>query len=77
MTGQEELDTEIINLIIARLKSIPHDAQLSIGGDETKTMTQEELIEEVRQQSDIGRKIIESQLFFLRSLNDLPIGNND
>ena len=54
MTDQEELDAEIINLIIARLKSIPRDANLSIGGDEPKTMNQEDLIREVRQRSEIG-----------------------
>ena len=77
MIDQEELDAEIINLIIARLKSIPRDANLSIGGDEPKTMNQEDLIREVRQRSEIGRKIIESQLFFLRSLKDLPVESND
>ena len=76
MTDQKELDTEIINLVIARLKTIPSDASLSIGGDEQKTMAPADLIREVKQQSEIGKQIVESQMFFLRSLQDLPIEIN-
>ncbi len=76
MTDQKEVDTEIINLVVARLKTIPPDAHLSVGGDETKTMNSEDLIVEVKKQSEIGKQIIESQLFFLRSLRDLPIESN-
>ncbi len=76
MTDQKEIDTEIINLVVARLKSIPADAHLSVGGDEAKTMNSQDLIAEVRQQSEIGKQIVESQLFFLRSLGDLPIESN-
>ena len=76
MPDQKEINTEIINLIIARLKTVPSDASLSIGGDEQNTMTQKDLIKEVREQSVIGKQIIESQLFFLRSLKDLPVEIN-
>lgn len=76
MIDQKEIDTEIINLVVARLKTIPPDAHLSIGGGETKTMNSEDLIAEVKQQSEIGKQIIEGQLFFLRSLGDLPIESN-
>lgn len=76
---EQEKDTteDIINLIIARLKTIPNDARLSVGGlDEhnTQALTVENLITEVRNQSEIGKKIIETQLFYLRSLKDLPVG---
>ncbi|MEK7501804.1 MAG: hypothetical protein AAB629_02680 [Patescibacteria group bacterium] len=76
MPDQKEINMEIINLIVARLKTIPSDASLSIGGDEQNTMTQEDIIKEVREQSVIGKQIIESQLFFLRSLKDLPVEIN-
>ncbi len=68
---QAELNQDVINLVIARLKTIPSDAKLSIGG--TEALSIESLIKEVEKQSDIGKKIIESQLFFLRSLQDLPL----
>lgn len=64
MLDEKEIDAEIINLVIARLKTIPSDASLSIGGDGQKAMAPEDLIKEVRQQSEIGKQIIESQLFF-------------
>ena len=72
-TNDNEIITQdIINLVIARLKTIPSNAKLSIGGGE-ESLSAESLIEEVRKQSDIGKKIIESQLFFIRSLQDLPL----
>lgn len=67
-----ELTQDIINLVIARLKTIPSNANLSVGGDK-EPMSVDALIEEVRKQTEIGKKLVESQLFFLRSLQDLPV----
>lgn len=71
-TNQKELTQDVINLVIARLKTIPSNAKLSIG-EGKEGLSIEALIEEVRKQSEIGKKIIETQLFFLRSLQDLPL----
>lgn len=70
--NQEPLTQDIINLVIARLKTIPSNANLSVGSDK-EPMSAEALIEEVKKQTEIGKKLIESQLFFLRSLQDLPV----
>lgn len=70
--NQEPLTQDIINLVIARLKTIPSNANLSVGSDK-EPMSVEALIEEVKNQTEIGKKLIESQLFFLRSLQDLPV----
>lgn len=67
-----ELNQDIINLVIARLKTIPPNANLSVGGDK-EPMSTEVLIEEVKNQTEIGKKLVESQLFFLRSLQNLPV----
>jgi hypothetical protein len=67
-----ELNQDIINLVIARLKTIPSNANLSVGND-IEPMSVDTLIEEVKKQSEIGKKLVESQLFFLRSLQDLPV----
>ena len=67
-----ELNQDIINLVIARLKTIPSNANLSVGSDK-EPMSVDTLIEEVKKQTEIGKKLVESQLFFLRSLQDLPI----
>jgi hypothetical protein len=70
---KQEIDQDIINLVIARLQVVPGDAQLSVGGNESSALNVKDLIEEVKNQTEIGKKIIEMQLFYLRSLKDLPI----
>jgi hypothetical protein len=67
-----ELSQEIINLVIARLKTIPQNANLSVGGGK-EPMAAEDLIKEVQNKTEIGKKIVESQLYFLRSLQNLPV----
>lgn len=67
----KEITEDMVNLVIARLKAIPSDARLSIGNNEA--LGTEDLIEEVRKQSDIGKKIIEAQLFYLRTMSELPV----
>ena len=66
------MNQDIINLVIARLKTIPGNANLSVGNGQ-KPMAAEDLIEEVKNETEIGKKIIESQLYFLRSLQNLPV----
>ncbi len=70
-TNQKDIDQDIVNLVVARLKTIPSNANLSVGNNK-EPMSVDVLIEEVKKQSDIGKKLIESQLFFLRSLQNLP-----
>ncbi|MEK7522205.1 MAG: hypothetical protein AAB569_01370 [Patescibacteria group bacterium] len=73
MEKQIEITEDMINLVIARLRTIPENAQLSVGSDEEKSLTSEDLIREVRNQTEIGKKVVETQLFYLRSLKDLPV----
>ena len=61
---------DIINLVIARLKTIPSNVELSVGNEGSFSI--DELIEKVRKQDDIGKKMIEMQLAYLRSLGKLP-----
>ncbi len=72
LNNSKELSQEIINLVVARLKTIPANANLSVGGD-NEPMSVDALIEEVKNQTEVGKKLVESQLFFLRSLQDLPV----
>lgn len=71
----QEINKEIVDLVIARLKTIPSNATLSIGG-EKDGFTVSNLIDRVRAGDEVGKKIIEAQLYFLRSLKDLPIEEN-
>lgn len=67
MSKQENsIDEEIKQLVIERLKTIPRDKKLSIGGKGDFTV--EELIERVEKNDDVGQKVIEVQMEFLQSL---------
>lgn len=61
-------DQEIRNLVIERLKTLPQQTGISIGsmGDFGK----DELIQHVEQNDEIGKKIVEAELNFLRSLKE-------
>ena len=71
---EEKNDTQnsedIINLVIARLEAIPSNVELSVGNEGSFSI--DELIKKVKKQDDIGRKMIEMQLAYLRSLSKLP-----
>jgi len=59
---------EIKKLIIARLEGLPSDKTISIGcqGDFSK----DELIDSVNKGDEIGEKITEIELEYLRSIKD-------
>lgn len=61
-------EQEIKQLVVERLKTLPEGTGLSIGsmGDFNK----QELISHVEQGDDIGKKIIEVELNFLRGLKN-------
>ncbi len=61
-------EQEIKQLVIERLKTLPEDTGMSIGshGDFGKN----EMITHVEEGDDIGKKIIEVELNFLRGLKE-------
>lgn len=66
----QPISEDIINLIIARLETIPSNVELSVGNDGSFSIV--DLIERVKKQDEIGKKMIEMQLAYLRSLGKLP-----
>lgn len=68
--NSQDISEDIKNLVIARLETIPSNVEISIGGDGSFTI--KDLIERVKKQDDIGKKMIEMQLAYLRSLGKLP-----
>jgi len=62
----EEISESEKELVIARLDAIPSNKKISIGnyGDFTK----EQLIEGVKTGSEVGNKIMEIELEFLRAM---------
>ena len=59
---------EIKELVLARLKTLPEDTGISIGsaGD----FSRDQLIERVRAEDEIGKKIVEIEMDFLRGLKN-------
>jgi hypothetical protein len=66
----QNISEDITNLVIARLETIPSNVEISVGGDGSFTIS--ELIERVKKQDDVGKKMIEMQLAYLRALGKLP-----
>jgi hypothetical protein len=57
-----------IELVIARLRAIPKNALLSIGNiNNNSGFDRDELIEHVKKMDEIGKKIIQMQLNYVRS----------
>lgn len=63
---QKITDQEIRNLVIERLKSISDESSLMIGGE--KKLTKSEMIESVKNNDEIGRKIVDMQMTYIRDL---------
>ena len=63
-----DIEQEIKELVIARLKTIPEGVGLSIGS--AGNMNKGELISHVEKGDEIGRKIVEVEMSFLRSFKD-------
>ncbi len=61
----EKITEEIKELVIERLKTISSDKKISIGN--YGEFSKEQLIEDVKSGSEIGKKIIEIELEFLRA----------
>jgi hypothetical protein len=59
-------DDEIKKLVIARLEVLPKDRKVSIGNE--GSFTRDELIQHVSKEDKIGKKMIEIEMEFLRSL---------
>lgn len=60
-----KIDEELKKIVIARLEVFPSDKKISIGS--VGEFTKQEMIENVEQETEVGEKIIEIQLNYLRS----------
>lgn len=65
---EKKIDEELKKIVIARLEVFPSDKKISIGS--VGELTKEEMIENVEKGTDIGEKIIEIELNYLRSLKE-------
>ena len=63
-----ENEQEIKELVIARLETLPAGKEISIGGSEA--ITKDELIQHIKDGDNIGKKMIEVEINFLRGLKE-------
>lgn len=68
-TSEQEISEDVKDLVIARLEVLSPDKKFSIGSNE-KEFTRDELIESVKNEDEIGQKVIDLELTFLRALKD-------
>lgn len=68
-TSEQEISEDVKELVIARLEVLLPDKKFSIGSNE-KEFTRDELIESVKNEDEIGQKVIDLELTFLRALKD-------
>ncbi len=59
---------KIINLVTARLAVLPQDVKVSIGSH--GEFSRRELIEHVKKNDEIGQKVVEVELEYLKSLKN-------
>lgn len=67
--NKKDISDEIKELVIARLEVLPEDTGISVGS--AGEFTRDELIQRVKQGDEIGQKIVEVELNYLKSLKDL------
>lgn len=66
--NKNKIDKEVKKIVIARLEVFPGDKKISIGS--MGEFTKEEMIKHVEREDDIGEKIAEVQLNYLRTLKE-------
>lgn len=69
---EKDIEEQIKKTVIARLEVLPPDKKMSIGA--SGEFSRDELIERVKQGDPIGKKIVQIELEFLRSLKNGIIG---
>ena len=63
-----KISDDIKQLVIARLETLPSNKKISIGS--SGEFTKEELIERIKKGDEIGEKIIEIEMEFLRAMKE-------
>lgn len=67
-TLEQKISEDLKKLVIARLDVLPPDKKVSIGS--VGAFNKNELIEHVEKEDDIGKKVIEVELTYLKALKE-------
>lgn len=69
---------QVKKLVIARLDSLPSNVNISVGSE--GSFNKQQLIEQIESDTEIGKKMIEIELEYLRKLKEgilyAPINSN-
>jgi hypothetical protein len=63
-----ETEKEIIDLVVARLQNLPSNKDISIGS--SCEFTKDDLIEHVKKDDEVGKKMVAIEIDFLRSMKE-------
>ncbi len=66
MTEKEQPNSEVKELVLARIRVMPPNYKLSVGNQ--GTFTKEQLMDNVRKGNDVGKQIINMQMNFIKAL---------
>ena len=63
-----DTEKETIDLVVARLQNLPSNKEISIGS--SGEFTKDQLIEHVKDDDEVGKKMVAIEMDFLRSMKD-------
>ena len=63
-----DTEKEIIDLVVARLQNLPSNKEISIGS--SGEFTKDQLIDHVKNDDEVGKKMVAIEMDFLRSMKD-------
>jgi hypothetical protein len=63
-----DTEKEIIDLVVARLQNLPSNKEISIGS--SGEFTKDQLIEHVKKDDEVGKKMVAIEMDFLRSMKE-------
>jgi len=63
-----DTEKEIIDLVVARLQNLPSNKDISIGS--SGEFTKDQLIDHVKKDDDVGKKMVAVEMDFLRSMKE-------
>ena len=68
----EEIKPELKEIILQRLitSKLPQNLRVSIGNTPKEPMTMQEVVEHVKKEDEIGKKIYKIQLSYLKALKE-------
>jgi hypothetical protein len=69
---KEELNSELKEIIIRRIESsrLPSNILMSIGDMNDKPMNLQEVISHVKKEDEVGKKILQMELEYLKALKE-------